>query len=154
MPANWAHGWLDITGDGIYDDFSVIPNTSFCSAAGGQIFTTPTDLATLGDALMHERTILEDATYDEMTDFYFPSGHDEPLVYGYGLGLMEFNSAVMFGQTVWGHGGNAPGYAAGMLYLVDYGVVASVMDNTEEGDAMAAVLESIFDVITEHMGSQ
>lgn len=154
LPANWAHGWLDITGDDVYDDFSVLPNTSWCSAVGGAVYTTPTDLAELADALMHERTILDDPTYDEMTDFYYPSGHDEPMVYGYGLGLVWFDSSFMSGHTAWGHGGNAPGYAAGTWYLVDHGVVLSVMDNTEEGDAMAAVVESIFDVITEHVGSQ
>jgi D-alanyl-D-alanine carboxypeptidase len=153
MPADWAHGWLDITGDDIYDDFSVIPHTSFCSAVGGNVHTTPTDLATLGDALMHVRTLLDDATYAEMTDFYYPSGHDEPMVDGYGLGLMSFNSSFVSGHTVWGHGGNAPGYAAGMLYMVDYGVVVSLMDNTEYGEAMV-VLDEIFDVITEHMEAQ
>ncbi|UCC83865.1 MAG: beta-lactamase family protein [Gemmatimonadota bacterium] len=150
MPADWAHGWLDITGDDVYDDFSVIPNTSFCSAAGGQIFSTPTDLTKLGDALMHERTLIDEATYDEMTDWYFPSGHDEPMVHGYGLGLMWFNSSFVSGHTVWGHGGNAPGYAAGMVYMVDYGVVVSLMDNTEYGEGMV-VIDEIFDVITGHM---
>jgi CubicO group peptidase (beta-lactamase class C family) len=145
-----AHGWLDITGDDVYDDFSTIPNTSFCSAAGGQVFTTPRDLATLARALMHRQTFLRAASYNEMTDFYLPSGHDEPMVQGYGLGLMWFNSAWTSGQTVWGHGGNAPGYAAGMLYMVDYGTVVTLMDNTEEGEAMV-VLDGILEVIMQNV---
>jgi D-alanyl-D-alanine carboxypeptidase len=150
LPGETAHGWLDITGDGVYDDFSTIPNTSFCSAAGGQIFTTASDLAMLARALMHRRTFLRAATYNEMTDFYLPSGHDEPMVQGYGLGLMWFNNAWTSGQTIWGHGGNAPGYAAGMLYMVDYGTVVTLMDNTEEGEAMV-VLDRILDVITQNV---
>ena len=148
LPTDWAHGWLDITGDNVYDDFSTVPNTSFCTATGGQVYTTSADLGKLANALMNERTFLDDATFDEVTDFYFPAGNDEPLVHGYGLGMVWFNPSFMSGQTVWGHSGNAPGYAAGMLYMVDHGVVVTVMDNTEHGTAMG-VLGRIFDVIME-----
>lgn len=64
-PASRAHGWLDITGDGIYDDFAVLPIAAFCSAAGGQVYSTLADLAELGRALLRDRTILQDAGYDE-----------------------------------------------------------------------------------------
>jgi hypothetical protein len=84
-----------------------------------------------------------------MTDFYFPKGHDEPMVLGYGLGLMWFDPTFAFGHTVWGHGGNAPGYAAGMLYLVDHDAVVSAMDNTEYGDAMTT-LDAILQVVADH----
>jgi len=150
LPSTWAHGWLDLTGDGVYDDFYVLPPTAFCSGAGGQVYSTPSDLATLGKALMYDRTILGDAMYAGMTDFYYPVGHDEPMVRGYGLGLMRFNPSFTSGEDVWGHGGNAPGYAAGMLYLPDYGVVIGIMDNTEEGEAMTA-LDSLLPVVTDYM---
>ncbi len=150
LPSTWAHGWFDLNGDGGYEDFSTLDNTAFCTGAGGQVYTTSPDLATLGRALMHDRTILQDATYDEMTDFYFPVGHDEPMVLGYGLGLMWFHDSFTGGHQVWGHGGNAPGYAAGMLYLPDHGVIVALMDNTEEGEAMMA-LDPILDVITDHL---
>jgi CubicO group peptidase (beta-lactamase class C family) len=119
LPSTWAHGWFDLNGDGVYDDFHTVDNTAFCTGAGGQVYTTSADLAKLGKALMHDRTILQEATYGEMTDFYFPVGHDEPMVFGYGLGLMWFHDSYTGGHEVWGHGGNAPGYAAGMLYLPD-----------------------------------
>ncbi len=154
LPTDRAHGWLDITGNDIYDDLSTLPNTSFCSATGGQVFTTSGDLARLATAFMHERTFLDEATYAEMSDFHFPTGHDEPLVYGYGLGLAWFNRLFLSGQRVWGHGGNAPGYAAGMLYMVDYATVVIVMDNTGEGEAMGRILTQIFEVIMDLMGSQ
>ena len=150
LPATWAHGWFDLTGDGSYDDFRTLDNTAFCTAAGGQIYATSADLAKLGKTLMHDRAILNDATYGEMTDFYFPSGHDEPMVKGYGLGLMWFDESFVWGHRVWGHGGNAPGYAAGMLYLSDYGVVVALMDNTEEGEAVI-VLDPILDVIMDYL---
>ncbi|MEJ2218745.1 MAG: serine hydrolase [Gemmatimonadota bacterium] len=149
LPATVAHGWLDITGDGVYDDFATVPRTAFCSAAGGQIFSTPTDLAKLGNALMRERTILDDASYAEMTDFVFPTGHDEPLVYGYGLGFLWFNPTFFSGQKVWGHSGNAPGYAAAMLYLVDHDAVVALGDNTDAGDGMGT-LDAILPVVVGH----
>jgi D-alanyl-D-alanine carboxypeptidase len=149
LPGDTAHGWFDVTGDGVYDDFSAVSNAAFCSAAGGQVFSTSSDLATLANALMSERTFLSDAAYAAMTDFYLPSGHDEPMVQGYGLGLMWFNPAFVSGQRVWGHGGNAPAYAAGMLYLVDHGAVVAAMDNTEEGDGMEA-LNAILQVVVTH----
>jgi D-alanyl-D-alanine carboxypeptidase len=143
-PADRAHGWLDLTGDDVYDDLSLLPTDAFCSAAGGQVYTTSGDLVTLGRALMRDRTLLEAASYQAMTDFYVPVGHDEPMVRGYGLGLMWFSSAFTNGiANVWGHGGNAPGYAAGMLCLVDHDIVIGVTDNTEHGVAM----EVVFDVI-------
>jgi D-alanyl-D-alanine carboxypeptidase len=146
LPTDWAHGWWDLNGDGAYDDFTALPTTSWCSAVGGAVYTTPTDLVKLGNALMHARTLLDDATYEEMRDFYVPEGHDEPMVQGYGLGLMRFHPDFVSGLNVWGHGGNAPGYAAAMLYLVDYGVVIALMDNTEHGVAME-VLNDLLRVI-------
>ena len=111
-------------------------------------YSTSGYLARLGNALMRERTLLEDSTYEEMTDFYFPNRHDEPMAYGYGLGLMWFDPSFVSGQKVLGHGGNPPGYAAGMLHLPDYGAIVALMDNTEEGEAMTVlgpVLEVIMD---------
>ena len=148
LPADWAHGWWDLDGDGAYDDFTLLPNTSWCSAVGGAIYTTPTDLVKLGDALMQARTILDEGTYAEMTDFFVPVGQDEPMVQGYGLGLMRFHPDFVSGLEAWGHGGNAPGYAAGMFYLVDHGVVIAVMDNTEHGVAME-VLDDLLHVIVD-----
>lgn len=150
LPSTWAHGWFELTGDGAYDDFSYLDNTAFCTAAGGQVYSTASDLAKLGRAIMHDRSILQESSYEEMKDFVYPLGHDEPMVKGYGLGLMSFDESFTFGHEVWGHGGNAPGYAAGMLYLPDYSVVVGIMDNTEEGEAME-VLGPILDAILEHL---
>jgi len=153
LPSGRVHGWVDITGDGVADDFDFIPKTAWCSAVGGQIFTTAADLATLGKALMQERTLLSSASYDEMTDFILDVGTEEPLVHGYGLGLLWFNSAFMAGQKAWGHGGNAVGYSAGLIYMVDHGAIVSIMDNTDEGEAMG-VLGGILNVVVAHTTSR
>ncbi len=153
LPPTLTHGWMDLTGDGFYDDLTSLGLAAFCSCAGGQVFSTSGDLAKLANALMLDRTILTANSYAEMTDFYYPSGHDEPMVKGYGLGLMWFGESVTWGYKVWGHGGDAPGYAAGSLFLPNLGVVIGIMDNTEEGESME-VLNPILKVVEEHLGNR
>jgi D-alanyl-D-alanine carboxypeptidase len=146
-PSDRAHGWLDLTGDGVYDDLSLLSTNAFCSAAGGQVYTTSDDLVTLARTLMRDRTLLAPSSYAVMTDFYMPVGHDEPMVRGYGLGLMWFDESFVDGlEDARGHGGNAPGFAAGMIYLADHDIIIGVTDNTEHGLAMGAIF-AVLDVV-------
>ena len=75
---------------------------------------------------------------------------DEELVNGYGLGVCNFNQDLFNGHIVWGHGGDALGYAAACLYLPDYGVCLAFMDNTEEGETMW-VINDLLDIIIQHL---
>ncbi len=138
-PDNIAHGWWDLDGDGEYDDFSATPYTAFASGLGGQVFTTAEDLAEWTRALYHEQAVLRADSFAEMIDFYPADMEDEPLLDGYGLGAVRFAPEVVSGLEVWGHGGNAPGYAAGAFYLPDYGISMGFADNTERGDAMPLI---------------
>ncbi len=70
---------------------------------------------------------------------------------GYGLGVAKFNPQLFNGLEAYGHGGNAPGYAAGSVYLPDYDVSIGLMDNTEEGEAMALSIAGLISVITSHL---
>jgi D-alanyl-D-alanine carboxypeptidase len=136
LPANTAHGWWDLDGDGAYDDFSATPYTAFASGVGGQVFATAEDLAEWIRALYHERRVLSPSAFDEMVDFRPVRMEEEPLLAGYGLGSVRFAREVVSGKEAWGHGGNAPGYAAGAFYLPEYGITMGFADNTERGDAM------------------
>ena len=136
LPANTAHGWWDLDGDGAYDDFSATPFTAFASGIGGQVFATAEDLAEWTRALYHERSVLSPSSFDQMVDFQPVQMEEEPLLAGYGLGSLRFARELVGGQEVWGHGGDAPGYAAGAFYLPEYGITMGVADNTERGDAM------------------
>lgn len=136
LPANTAHGWWDLDGDGAYDDFSATPYTAFASGVGGQVFATAEDLAEWTRALYHERSVLSPSAFDQMVDFRPVRMEEEPILAGYGLGSVRFASEFVSGQEVWGHGGNAPGYAAGAFYLPEYGITMGFADNTERGDAM------------------
>jgi D-alanyl-D-alanine carboxypeptidase len=144
-----ANGWYDIDNDGDYDDFSNVPQTAFYSAIGGGVFATAEDFALWVKAMWHDRLVLSPDYYNQMMDFHSPTP-GEPLVTGYGLGVVWFNPDLFNGLTIHGHAGNPIGYAAGGLYLADYGVSLALLDNTEEGDTMP-VINEILSIITRHV---
>jgi len=144
-----ANGWYDIDNDGDYDDFSNVPQTAFYSAIGGGVFATAEDFALWVEAMWHDRLLLSPDYYDQMMSFHTPTP-GEPLVAGYGLGAVWFNPDLFNGLTVYGHSGNPIGYAAGGLYLADYGVSLAILDNTEEGETMP-VINEILSIITRYV---
>jgi len=144
-----ANGWFDIDNNGVYDDFSNVPQTAFYSAIGGGVFATAEDFALWVKAMWHDRVVLNPEYYNQMMDFHSPTP-GEPLAAGYGLGVVWFNPDLFNGLTVFGHSGNPIGYAAGGLYLADYGVCLAIFDNTEEGETMP-VINEILSIITRHV---
>ena len=150
LPAPMAHGWMNFTGDNDYDDLGSVPMNSFYSMAGGGVFCTPIDLARWARALFIEKSVVSQPYYDQMLDFYSPTPSDPPIVDGYGLGILRFTPAIVNGLEVWGHGGDAIGYAAACMYLVDYDVCLGIMDNTEEGDTML-VLNDLLEIVLEEI---
>ena len=143
LQGNVAHGWFDLDGDGSYDDIPLL--ASFYSGLGGGAFCTAEELAKWAKSLYHERKVLNEQSYQQMFDFHSPTP-GEPLVEGYGLGVVRFAPELFNDLEVWGHGGNAPGYAAGCLYLPQYGVSIGIMTNTEGGEAMPTI-NDLLDII-------
>ncbi len=93
--------------------------------------------------------MLSEQSLDQMLAFHSPTP-GEPLAAGYGLGVARFSPELFNGLEVWGHSGNAPGYAAGSLYLPDYRVSIGIATNTEEGEAMHTI-NDLLRVITSHL---
>jgi D-alanyl-D-alanine carboxypeptidase len=149
LPSNVAHGWWDIDGDGNYDDLSQLPMTALYSAIGGGIFCTAEDLARWAHAFFHMRSVVKQNSYTEMMNFYSPCP-GEPMARGYGLGVVQFEPSLFNDLEIWGHGGNAPGYAAACFYLPAYEVSIGIMDNTEYGDGMQ-MINDFLTVITDHL---
>lgn len=147
LPRSAAHGWFDLDGDGEYDDLSGEPTAAFYSAAGGGIFITAEDLAIWTHALYHDHEVVSAQLLEQMLDFYPVDDPDEPLVAGYGLGVTLFSPDLFNGEEIWGHGGNAIGYAAGSLYLPEYGASIAVLVNTEHGESMPTI-NDIITIIT------
>jgi len=150
LPDNVAHGWFDLYSDNTYDDLTSIgPFLSFYSAAGGGVFATALDLAYWAKDIFIDGTVVTTEQLDQMMDFYTTIS-DQPLLSGYGLGLVHFNPDLFNGLTVYGHSGDAPGYAAGSLYIADYDVCLGIADNTEEGEAMW-VINDLLSIISDEM---
>jgi D-alanyl-D-alanine carboxypeptidase len=142
-----AQGWFDLDNDGTYDELPFM--TSFYSMAGGGVFCTAADLALWAHSLFHDKVVLPQSNLDEMLNFHTPCP-GEDLVNGYGLGVARFAPELFNGLEIWGHGGNAIGYAAGCFYLPDYDVSIAIMDNTEEGESMW-VINDLLNIVTSHL---
>jgi D-alanyl-D-alanine carboxypeptidase len=146
LPGNTAHGWFDINGDDIYDELPSF--MSFDSGIGGAVYSTPKDLAGWAQALFREGRLLDENSFEQLLYFHTPTP-GEPLVTGYGLGVAKFNPELFNGLEIWGHSGNAPGYAAACFYLPEYGISIGMMVNTEAGEAMRTI-NDFLTIITTH----
>jgi D-alanyl-D-alanine carboxypeptidase len=151
LPPDIAHSWYDLDGDGTYDDFSTWPRTAFVSGIGGEVWSTAEDLAKWARALFHDKTVLSQASLDQMLTFYSPCTGEEYVVAGYGLGAVKFNPQLFDGLYAIGHSGNAPGYAAASVYLPNYDVCIGLVDNTEEGESVAVSITNMLNAITSHL---
>ena len=133
---NFAQAWLDLDGDGKYDKLPYL--TSFYSTAGGGLFCTATDLVTWAHSLFQKRNVISASLYDKMIDFHSPCT-GESILEGYGLGVENFSAELFNNLNVWGHGGDALGYAAACCYLPDYNICFAIMDNTQVGESMFVI---------------
>ncbi len=108
MPAPYLHAY-DSQGQAAGAPFTDISeqNPSLYGAQGAMISTTG-DLDTFITALFRGR-LLPKAQLDDM--FTIPTVASGP--FRYGMGLLSYTFAN--GVTVWGHTGETPGYATGML---------------------------------------
>jgi D-alanyl-D-alanine carboxypeptidase len=146
-----AHGWFDYSGDGTYDDLNLISMNAFYSGIGGGVFCTAEELALWIKALLRDKVVVSQSSLNQMLDFHSPCP-GEPMASGYGLGILRFEPSLFNGVNVLGHGGNAPGYAAGSFYLTDYNICIGIMDNTEYGDTMP-VINDIITLLLNHLNN-
>jgi uncharacterized protein (TIGR02145 family) len=151
LPSNFAHGWFDLDGDNNYDDFSNLDRTAFVTSIGGEVWSTPEDLARWAKALFKDKLVVSQRYLDQMLRFYTPCTGEEFMCAGYGLSVVQFNPALTGGEYAIGHGGNAPGYAAGCWYLPDYDICIGLMENTEEGEIIGKVGYDLISVIVKYI---
>jgi len=132
LPVNSAHGWIDLNGDKVLDDFSVLPRTAFHSVFQGAdgIFSTSEDLAKWTHALFHERIVVSKESLQQMLTFHSPTS--KPAIAGYGLGVERFTPRIFNELEMWGHAGNSPGYSAFIWYLPEYSASISLIANREQ----------------------
>jgi uncharacterized protein (TIGR02145 family) len=154
LPGNIAHGWYDTDKDLEYEDFFSMQRTPFASGIGGEVWSTAEDLAKWARKLFHDKSIVSQASLDQMITFHTPCTGEEFFIAGYGLGVCKFNPQLIYGVEAYGHGGHGPGYAAGCIYLPDYKVCIGIMDNTDGGECIGTSLAKLVKVITSHLDAK
>jgi CubicO group peptidase (beta-lactamase class C family) len=133
--------------DGAYDDLPFFH--SFDTGIGGAIHASAGDLARWSQALFSEHRLLNEQSFEQMLTFHSPTP-GEPLAVGYGLGVVHFSPDLFNGMEIWGHSGNAPGYAAACLYLPEYDISIGLMVNTHAGEAMFTI-NDLLSILVEEM---
>ena len=92
-----AHGWFDTNDDGSPEDISGNSLNWIASLAPMLVYSTPSDMARWMDALYHRKTVLNEETLKAMLDFGGPV-QGEPLMKGYGLGVVDINLGAIVPQ--------------------------------------------------------
>lgn len=153
LPANIAHGWIDLNGDKVLDDFSVFPRTALYSVfrAAGGVFSTSENLAKWAHALFHEGRVVSKGSLDQMLAFHSPIPN--PIIDGYGLGVERFTPRFFNGIELWGHAGNTLGYFSFIWYLPEYGVSIGRISNREQQQEfyLLLLINDLLSVITSNL---
>lgn len=143
-----AHNWSGfLNGGGSLEDLSVFPKQALYSAAwtAGALISTAEETAQFAAAL-YGGAVLNQATMEDMLTFYPFS--DAPWT-GYGLGVQRMEA---LGKTLWGHGGNIPGYTAFVLYDPAQEVAIAVLINQDGDDVGFTVATELLRVVSEMQG--
>ncbi|MBW1784977.1 MAG: beta-lactamase family protein [Deltaproteobacteria bacterium] len=144
-----AHSWHDFDGDGFPEDITSLHQASYYSSiwTAGAMVATAEDLARWIHLLFHEGRVLQDASLEQMLDFYGPIVNTPPIS-GYGLGAVEI---VFAGETFWGHSGGDFGITAAGLYLPATGCALAILLNLGEDEKanviMTEILSGILNVL-------
>jgi D-alanyl-D-alanine carboxypeptidase len=159
MNIPFAHNWVDLNGDGIKDDASIIPRTAIFSAASaaGELVSRPENLLKWSRNL-YKGNILSQSSLNQMLTFVSASiaGGN-----GYGLGTIRYNIG---GKTCYGHGGNIFGYSSAIIYYpqdsicmaltmnidINTGPVATSFMNTVLTQRPVGITNSITEIPTKY----
>ena len=156
-----AHGWFDTNGDGPPEDISGNSLNWIASLSPMLVYSTPSDISKWMHALYHRKAVLKAETLKAMLDFGGPV-QGEPLMKGYGLGVVDINLGAIMPQwahvRIYGHLGSGFGYMTFAGYLPDYGVSLAIMSN-RGGDrdserAIGTVGGAVINVLLRRLGAK
>ncbi len=156
-----AHGWFDTNDDGLPEDISGDSLNWIASLSPMLVYSTPSDVANWMHALYHRKTVLKAETLEAMLDFGGPVD-GEPLMKGYGLGVVDINLGAIMPQwahvRIYGHLGSGFGHLTFAGYLPEYGVALAMMSN-RGGDrdserAIGIAGSAVMDVLLRHLGAK
>ena len=129
LPANAAHGWFNLSGNGV-EDVSLIPLNGFYSVlwTSAAIFATSENLARWCSDLFMGR-ILSEASLHQMLDPCCPMPGTSDVACAMGLFLIGPGNST--GVEMMGYTGRTFGYLASMFYLPGNSMSIAVMINED-----------------------
>lgn len=145
----FANFWADFDEDGVWEEVPVLSverysETSTAWAAGG-IFSTAEDIAHWTRALFHGN-VLNQAMLDQMLNFIPGPAHFP----GYGCGVLLYPTSLTGGVRAYGHDGNAGYFISDTIYLPDYDVSITILQNEANGTLQTRAREALCRVIVDH----
>jgi D-alanyl-D-alanine carboxypeptidase len=143
ITGQFANFWADFDGNGVEEEVPVLSverwsETSSAWAAGG-IFSTAEDIARWTYALFHGN-VLSPTMLQQMLTFHMPISSSFP---GYGCGVLLYPTSLTSGARAYGHDGNAHYYISDTIYLPDYDVSITILQNEANGTVQAKVREAV-----------
>jgi CubicO group peptidase (beta-lactamase class C family) len=125
------------------------PTNQSYKIAGGGMVSTPSDLVTLGQVLLHEDLISEELRRDMWTPVELPDGSENPQ--GYGLGWRVNQSTRLLGEDeptpIFHHGGRQNGGVGFLILVPEYGISAAALANTGSGLARGGVERLCYELV-------
>lgn len=142
LPSNIAHGWFDLSGEGSYDDITLLSRTGISSVlwTSGAIFSTAEDLTNWSSALF-QGNVLNQSSLDQMLTSCctMPGTTDVRL----GMGVFLIGPSNNNGLELIGYTGRTFGYLTSMFYLPDYGISVVVIINEDNSGFLDATTTDI-----------
>jgi len=138
LPANIAHGWFDLYGDGIVDDVSLISETGIYSVlwTSAAIFSTAEDLANWSSVLF-QGNVLSQSSLDQMLTSYYILPGTTDVGLGMGVYLIGHNNYI--GVRLVGYTGRTFGYLASIFFVPDYNISVAVIINDDNSICLDAI---------------
>jgi D-alanyl-D-alanine carboxypeptidase len=146
-----AHNWVDTDGNGTAEDVAARSRNWINSLSRILFYTTAEDFARWLHGLM-QGAVLDQASLDEMITFVFPTP-GEPMLAGYGLGILEPAPGLLHEERMWGHSGSIDGYRAVAMYLPKYHLTVSMLINFDGDEEEISIFGELISMLVDHVSS-
>lgn len=151
VPSKIAHGWFDLSGNGSYDDISLIPRTGISSVlwTSGAIFSTAEDLARWSSALFGGNVLSQPSLDQMLTPCCTLPGTSDV---GCGMGVFLIGPNNNTGVALIGYTGRTFGYLTSMFYVPDYGTSVVVIINDDDSACLDVITTDVISEVIDHSG--
>ena len=149
LPSNIAHGWFDLSGNGSYDDISLISRTGINSVlwTSAAIFSTAEDLAKWSSALFRGNVLSQSSLDQMLTSCCTTPGTTDV---GCGMGVFLLGPSNNAGVELIGYTGRTFGYLTSMFYLPDYGISVAVIINEDNSACLDVITTDLILEVVDH----